>query len=95
MFGLDKVALIAGAISGAVLAGMVALPIGYFIGKHDGRQAAAVAALEVSVKALRERNDIDAAISTADAARLCGDLGLSDDDAAECVRRLAEADAQP
>lgn len=67
----------------------------YTLGKAEGRQQAAVAALEASVKVLRERNEIDDKVSAADATALCADLGLSDDDEAECVRRLREADAEP
>lgn len=79
-----------GALAGAaVLAGV------YLYGKHEGRQRAAVSALESSVKILRERNQIDATISHSDAAALCGDFGLPDDQRDECVRRLEKADAQP
>ena len=67
----------------------------YIVGKHEGRQQAAVDALQTSVKVLRQRNEIDETISTADAARLCADFGLPDDEAAECVRRLASSDAKP
>jgi hypothetical protein len=63
----------------------------YTIGKHEGRQQAAVAAAEASVKALHARNAIDDEISASDAARLCDDLGLSNDDKAECMRRVREA----
>jgi len=92
MFGLlDWIKIGAGAALGALIASG---PL-YLYGVHNGRQQAAVAALEASVKALRERNDIDAAISTADAVDLCRDIGLSIDDAAECVRRLAPPDAKP
>lgn len=95
MFGLDKLALIAGAITGAVLAGAVAIPIAYHLGRHDGRQAAALAALEASVKTLRSRNQIDDEISAADAARLCSDFGLPDGEVDECVRRLEQAASEP
>jgi hypothetical protein len=81
--------------AGAALGALVASGSAYLYGAHVGRQQAAVAALELSVKALRERNDIDAAISTVDAVDLCRDIGLSVDDAAECVRRLATTDAKP
>lgn len=80
MFGLDKVALIAGAISGAVLAGMVALPIGYTIGKHDGRQQAAVARLEADVDAYVKREGIDHEVDGMDRYRICLDLGGLPDD---------------
>lgn len=80
----------------AGLAGACLLAGGSFIaGKHEGRQQAAVAALEQSVKVLQARNKIDDEISAADAARLCTDFGLSNDEASECVRRLASPDAQP
>lgn len=63
----------------------------YLAGKHEGRQQAAVAAAEASVKALHARNAIDDEISASDAARLCDDLGLSNDDKAECMRRVQKA----
>ncbi|NTF43059.1 hypothetical protein [Rhizobium rhizogenes] len=66
-----------------------------WIGQGEGKQMAATAALSKSVKLLRERNVVNDQVSTADAASLCSDLGLSDADAAECVRRLAEAPAKP
>lgn len=67
----------------------------YLAGKHEGRQAAAVDAMAASVKALQSRNKIDDQITASDAARLCDDLGLHDNDKAECMRRVAEADAKP
>jgi hypothetical protein len=79
----------------ALLGALVVSPGIYLYGNHQGRQQAAVAALEASVTVLRQRNKIDEEISAADAARLCTDLGLSDDEAAECVRRLATPDAEP
>lgn len=81
----------AGVVVGAFLA---AGPV-YLYGKHEGRQQAAVAALETSVKVLRKRNEIDETVSTADAAALCAEYGLSDDDKAECVRRVSAPDSQP
>jgi hypothetical protein len=75
MFGLDKVALIAGAISGAVLAGAVALPIGYFIGKHDGDQQAKVSRLEADVDAYVKREGIDHEVDGMERYRICLDLG--------------------
>ena len=67
----------------------------YIAGKHEGRQAAAVEALEKSVEVLHARNKIDDEISASDAARLCTNFGLSNDEAAECVRRLAPPHAEP
>lgn len=94
MFGLgilDAIKIGAGAALGA----MIAFGPVYYYGKQEGRQQAAVAALEASVKVLRQRNEIDDQVSASDAAALCADFGLSDDEQAECVRRLREADAQP
>lgn len=92
MFGLfDWVKIGAGAALGMLVA---AGPV-YLYGAAKGRQQAAVAALEVSVKVLRERNEIDGQISASDAGALCRDLGLLPDDEAECVRRLFTPDPQP
>lgn len=66
-----------------------------WVGQGEGKQMAATAALSKSVTLLRERNVVNDQVSTADAASLCADLGLSDADAAECVRRLAETNSQP
>ncbi|MBN9242420.1 MAG: hypothetical protein J0I98_06470 [Mesorhizobium sp.] len=81
--------------AGAALGALVVSGPLYLIGSHNGRQQAAVDALETSVKILRERDQIDDTISAADAAALCADFGLSDADIGECVRRLAEASAEP
>jgi len=87
----DKLNLGVGAIAGAVLMFAPA----FFIGQHEGKQLAATEALETSVRVLRERNQINDEVSASDAAALCGSYGLSVDEQAECVRRVAEADAQP
>jgi hypothetical protein len=82
------------ALGAAVVA--VAVFSGAFLyGKSVGRQGAAVEALERSVEVLRERNEINDQVSASDAADLCGDYGLSDDDERECVRRIREASAEP
>lgn len=92
MFGLfDGLKLGVGAAAGALA---VSLPL-YLYGKHEGRQQAAVEALELSVSHLRERNEIDGKVTLADALDLCRDFGLPDDQIAECMRRVQQADAQP
>ncbi|WP_267550468.1 hypothetical protein [Rhizobium rhizogenes] len=94
MFGfgiLDYLKISAGIAIGAAL---VFYPARW-IGQGEGKQMAATAALSKSVKLLRERNVVNDQVSTADAASLCSDYGLSDADAAECVRRLAEAPTKP
>lgn len=94
MFGFlipDWLKIGAGVVAGALLMS----PGVYLYGKHEGRQAAAVEALERSVEILRERNAIDDQVSADDAAALCADFGLSDDDQAECLRRLRSPEPQP
>ncbi|NZD53512.1 hypothetical protein [Rhizobium leguminosarum] len=66
-----------------------------WLGQSEGKQIAATAALTKSVQVLRERNTIDDEVSTSDAAALCADLGLPDDQQAECVRRVLSSDAEP
>lgn len=48
--------------------------------KAHQRQAMAVEALESSVKILREKGEIDAQVSSADATDLCGSYGLPVDE---------------
>ncbi|MDC7745037.1 hypothetical protein [Rhizobium binxianense] len=66
-----------------------------WLGQSEGKQMAATAALTKSVHVLRERNTIDDEVSTSDVAALCADLGLPDDQQAECVRRVLSPDAEP
>jgi len=81
--------------AGAVLGALIASAPVYLYGKHEGRQQAAVSALETSVQVLRKRNEINETVSSSDAAALCGDFGLSDDDKAECMRRVLETNPKP
>jgi hypothetical protein len=94
MFGfgiLDYIKFGAGIAIGASL---VFFPARW-IGQSEGKQMAATAALTKSVTLLRERNVVNDQVSTSDAAALCADFGLSDDDKAECVRRLQPINAKP
>lgn len=84
---LDGVKIASGVALGAV---MSFGPI-YFYGKSIGRHEASVYALEVSVKILRKKGEIDAQVSSSDAASLCADYGLPNDEQAECMRRIREA----
>ena len=68
---LDWLKLGAGAVAGALLA---AGPL-YFIGKHDGRQQAAVERLEADVDAFVKREGIDHEVDGMDRYRICLDLG--------------------
>lgn len=88
---LDYVKIIAGLVIGAAL---VFYPARW-IGQSEGKQMAATAALSKSVTVLRERNVVNDQVSTADASELCNDFGLSDDDKAECVRRLQPVNTKP
>jgi len=80
---------------GALVLGALIISGVFTYGKSVGRQGAAVEALERSVEVLRERKEINETVSASDAAALCGDYGLSDEDQRECVRRIREASAQP
>lgn len=94
MFGLgflDAIKIGAGVALGAALTVYPSI----LIGRHEGRQQAATQALSNSVNILRKRNEINDQVSTADASALCASMGLSDDDQAECVRRVLTPDAEP
>jgi hypothetical protein len=80
--------------AGAAVGAALMLAPAYFKGKAAGRQEAAVAALESSVKILRKKGEIDVQVSSSDAAALCADYGLSDDEQAECMRRVRAASAE-
>jgi len=56
---------------GACLAGLGL----YALGKHDGRQQAAMAAAEATAKAIQKRADVDEKIIGMDSYRLCLELG--------------------
>lgn len=66
-----------------------------WIGASAERQVVATEALKTSVTVLRERNAINDQVTASDAGALCAALGLSDDETTECMRRVAEAPAEP
>jgi hypothetical protein len=72
----------AGALVGALV---VAGPV-YLYGKHQGRQEAAVAALEASIKAIQKREDIDHEVDRADLIDICVELGGVRDDCRDQLR---------
>jgi hypothetical protein len=87
MFGLfDYLKLAAGAALGALIASGPA----YLYGRHEGRQQAAVAALEASVKAQKDRSHENATVEALDPLGLCIELGGMRDDCTAELRRLAE-----
>lgn len=88
---LDALKIGAGAILGAAL---FAAPA-YLYGVRAGKTAAATAALEKTVELIQSRERTNAEISSADAASLCAHFELPDAERLECVRRVAEASAQP
>ena len=77
----------AGALLGASVA---ALPV-YLLGKHQGRQDAAVAALEASIKAIQKREEIDHEVDRADLIDICIELGGVRDDCRDQLRGLDPA----
>ncbi|MBX5206677.1 hypothetical protein [Rhizobium sp. NZLR11] len=66
-----------------------------WLGRSEGRQQSATAALESAVKRFAEKGKINGEVSSLDAAALCNDFGLPDADKADCMRRVREASAQP
>ncbi|WP_434733772.1 hypothetical protein NL154_05740 [Rhizobium sp. YTUHZ044] len=66
-----------------------------WLGQSEGRQSAATQALESAVKRFAEKGKINGEVSSLDAAALCNDFGLPDDDKADCMRRIREASTQP
>ncbi|TKT69075.1 hypothetical protein [Aquamicrobium sp. LC103] len=54
---------------------LVASGPAYLYGKAQGRQQAAVAALEASMKAIQKREDIDHEVDRADLIDICIELG--------------------
>jgi hypothetical protein len=73
------------------LAGACALFQGaYTIGKHEGRQQAAVAALEAINKAYKDRNDENASVEALDPVSLCVELGGMLSDCRASLRGMAE-----
>lgn len=88
------------AIYGIVIAGVVIAFVGsngytYFKARADTKKELATETLAATVKVLKDRKQIDETITTSDAGALCADMGLSDDDTAQCVQRLLEADPIP
>lgn len=86
---LDAIKIGAGALVGASLCFAPA----YFIGKREGRQEAAAAAIANTVKALETRGETDEKITNGQAVGLCRYFGLQSADVIECVRRLEETNA--
>lgn len=66
--------------AGAVLGALVVAGPAYFIGKHDGRQQAAVRRLEADVDAYAKREGIEHEVDGLDRYRICLDLGGVPDD---------------
>lgn len=79
----------------ALLGAAVAFYPVLWIGRSEGKQMAATAALETAVKRFAEKGKINGQVSSLDAAALCNDFGLPDSDKADCMRRIREASAKP
>lgn len=92
MIGILDAAKIAGGIA---LGALIAAPTSHYLGKREGRQQAATAALEKTIQHIEAREKTNAEISSADSAALCDHYGLPDAERIECVRRVAEASAKP
>lgn len=87
MFGLlDYLKIGSGALLGALIASG---PL-YLYGKHQGRQQAAVAALEASIKAYKDRAHENEIVEALDPVGLCVELGGLRADCEAELRRLGE-----
>src|SRR5690606_3090421 len=91
MFGLlDYLKIGVGAAMGALV---VAGPL-YLYGNHQGRQQAAVAALEASIKAYKDRSHENETVEALDPISLCIELGGLRADCEAELRRLGEDQPQ-
>lgn len=85
-------------LPGKIAMAALVLFLAYLAGQYQGRSTAsakmAAKALSQAVETLRARGKVDAEINSVDRAALCSAMGLSDADADECLRWLAEAPAE-
>lgn len=79
---------------GMVLGASLATVPFYMMGRKDGAAIEAKKALEVSVAADNNRRKIDAKVSSLNNPDVCRVIGLPDHQIAECMRRVAEANAR-
>lgn len=82
-----------GKIGMAAAAVVVAFGLGQWTGRSAATSNAKIEAAENTARILKKRGQIDEEVSTGDAVALCADFGLPDDQQAECVRRLLQANA--
>lgn len=68
---------------------------GTWHGKGLGRAEAAAEAAANTVRVLQERGKIDEQVTSSDAAALCADFGLSDDEQKQCMLRIQPTDTHP
>jgi hypothetical protein len=92
---LNRFAIYGIVIAGVIIAFGAATSYAYFSGRSAMKKELATETLAATVKVLKDRKQIDETITTSDAGALCADMGLSDDDTAQCVQRLLEADPVP
>lgn len=80
-------------LAAVVGAGLMFFPAKW-IGQSEGKRMAATASLVKSVEVLRDRNTIDAEVSSSDATAMCAAFFVPDsEEHRECLRRLATPDA--
>ena len=76
--------------AGAVLGALVASGPLYLLGTHNGRQQAAVAALEAVSKAYKDRTDENEAVEALNPGALCVELGGDPTECEILMDRLRE-----
>ncbi|WP_332304714.1 hypothetical protein [Rhizobium sp. GR12] len=89
-------ALIPGWIKIAAVGLLCASALGtasYLAGKRVQRAEMATETLTKTIEVLQSRNETNVEITSSAAADLCSHFGLPDDERVECLRRVAEADA--
>jgi hypothetical protein len=73
-----------------LLGALVVSPGVFLYGKHEGRQAAALAAAQAISKAYKDRNDENASVEALDSVSLCVELGGMLSDCRASLRGMAE-----
>lgn len=75
MISLGWIEIGVGAVVGAILTGLIAIPIAHHIGVTDGRGMEQAAARTRALELIQKRSEDNAEITTLDAAGLCAELG--------------------
>jgi hypothetical protein len=78
----------------AIIGGLLIFYPAKWYGASQEKTRNELAQLAKTIEVLRDRQTTDDQVANADAASMCASLGLSGKNLTECVRRVAEADAE-